>query len=218
MGSPSTTFVPHVGKAHLKSHHGQHFSDTCLTSYEVFMITALHRTLSQGKGNPAALLPSVTDKVPHDCLTLTGLLLTPWDNMQESALGNTDSSWFSDGFFFKVTMTNTELGMILQLFLILLKQHLYLWLLWLNRLNYILLHGLLFKVPLTVDMVSEELIILECCRSNMASLHVCLVTQSCLTLCNPMDCSLPSSSDHGDSPGKNTGVGCHALLQGIFPT
>ena len=33
-----------------------------------------------------------------------------------------------------------------------------------------------------------------------------------------MDCSLPGSSVHGDSPGKNTGVGCHALLQGIFPT
>ena len=33
----------------------------------------------------------------------------------------------------------------------------------------------------------------------------------------PMDCSLPGSSVHGDSPGKNTGVGCHALLQGIFP-
>ena len=29
---------------------------------------------------------------------------------------------------------------------------------------------------------------------------------------------LPGSSVHGDSPGKNTGVGCHALLQGIFPT
>ena len=27
----------------------------------------------------------------------------------------------------------------------------------------------------------------------------------------------PDSSVHGDSPGKNTGVGCHALLQGIFP-
>jgi len=25
-------------------------------------------------------------------------------------------------------------------------------------------------------------------------------------------------SVHGDSPGKNTGVGCHALFQGIFPT
>jgi len=32
-----------------------------------------------------------------------------------------------------------------------------------------------------------------------------------------MDCSPPGSSVHGDSPGKNTGVGCHALLQGIFP-
>ena len=26
---------------------------------------------------------------------------------------------------------------------------------------------------------------------------LCLVTQSCRTLCNPMDCSLPGSSDHG---------------------
>ena len=35
---------------------------------------------------------------------------------------------------------------------------------------------------------------------------------------DPMDCSPPGSSVHGDSPGKNTGEGCHALLQGIFPT
>ena len=47
---------------------------------------------------------------------------------------------------------------------------------------------------------------------------VCLVTQLCLTLCNPMDCSPPGSSVHEVSPGKNTGVGCHALFQGIFPT
>ena len=33
-----------------------------------------------------------------------------------------------------------------------------------------------------------------------------------------MDCSLPGSSVHGDSPGKNLGVCCHALLQGILPT
>ena len=33
-----------------------------------------------------------------------------------------------------------------------------------------------------------------------------------------MDCSLPGSSVLGDSPGKNNGVGCYALLQGIFPT
>ena len=33
-----------------------------------------------------------------------------------------------------------------------------------------------------------------------------------------MDYSLPRSSVHGDSPGKNTEVGCCALLQGNFPT
>ena len=32
-----------------------------------------------------------------------------------------------------------------------------------------------------------------------------------------MDCSPPGSSVLGDSPGKNTEVGCHALLQEIFP-
>ena len=39
-----------------------------------------------------------------------------------------------------------------------------------------------------------------------------------LTLCNPLNCSPPGSSIHGDSPGKYTGVGCHFLLQEIFPT
>ena len=47
---------------------------------------------------------------------------------------------------------------------------------------------------------------------------MCLVTQSCLTLRDPMDCSLPGSFVHGNSLSKNTGAGCHALLQGIFPT
>ena len=44
-----------------------------------------------------------------------------------------------------------------------------------------------------------------------------LVTRSCPTLCGPMDCDLPGSSDLGDSPGKDTEVGCHIFLQGIFP-
>ena len=50
---------------------------------------------------------------------------------------------------------------------------------------------------------------------------MCLVAQSCLTLCDPMDYRLPGSSDHGIlPPNKNTGVGgllCPPL-QGIFPT
>ena len=41
-----------------------------------------------------------------------------------------------------------------------------------------------------------------------------LVAQSCPTLCDRRDCSLSP----WNSPGKNTGVGCHSLLQGIFLT
>ena len=37
--------------------------------------------------------------------------------------------------------------------------------------------------------------------------------QSCPTFCDPMDCTPSGSSVHGDSPGKNTGVGCHFRLQ-----
>ena len=51
-----------------------------------------------------------------------------------------------------------------------------------------------------------------------AKREMCLIAQLCLTLCYPMDCSLPGSSVHGDSSGRNSGVGCHALLQRIFPT
>ena len=44
------------------------------------------------------------------------------------------------------------------------------------------------------------------------------VTQSCVTLCDPVDCSLLGFLCPWDSLGKNTGVGYHFLLQGIFPT
>ena len=44
--------------------------------------------------------------------------------------------------------------------------------------------------------------------------HVlCLVVQSCPTLCDPMDCSPPGSSVHGDSPGRNTEVGCQSRFE-----
>ena len=46
----------------------------------------------------------------------------------------------------------------------------------------------------------------------------CPLAQSRPALCHPMHGRLPGSSVHGGSPGKNTGVGCHSLLQGIFPT
>ena len=40
--------------------------------------------------------------------------------------------------------------------------------------------------------------------------------QSCLTLCGPVDCSLPGSSVHGILQARI--LGCHALLQGFFLT
>ena len=45
---------------------------------------------------------------------------------------------------------------------------------------------------------------------------MCVHVQSCLTLCDRMDCSLPGSSFPWDFPDKTTGVGCHFLLQEIF--
>ena len=57
-------------------------------------------------------------------------------------------------------------------------------------------------------------------RANISKIYsvLCLVAQSCPTLCDPMNHSPLDSSVHGNSPGQNTGVCCHALLQGIFPT
>ena len=47
---------------------------------------------------------------------------------------------------------------------------------------------------------------------------VCSVVLLGLALCGPMDCIQSGSSVHGSFSCKNTGVGCHALLQGIFLT
>ena len=72
--------------------------------------------------------------------------------------------------------------------------------------------------------ICQSLLKLMSIDSEMLSNHLilcavlCLVSQSYPTLWDPMGYSLPGSSVHGDSPGKNTGVGCHALLQRIFPT
>ena len=43
-------------------------------------------------------------------------------------------------------------------------------------------------------------------------LFLCKLIQSCPTLCDPIDGSPPGSPRPWDSPGKNTGVGCHFLL------
>ena len=57
-------------------------------------------------------------------------------------------------------------------------------------------------------------------HSGKLTFSVCvLVAQSCLTLCDPMDCMYPARLFcPWNSPGKNAGVACHSLLQRIFLT
>ena len=55
------------------------------------------------------------------------------------------------------------------------------------------------------------------CQSNVFTVSIMVYAaaksrQSCPTLCDPIDGSPPGSRPW-DSPGKNTGVGCHFLLQ-----
>ena len=45
-----------------------------------------------------------------------------------------------------------------------------------------------------------------------------LIPQSCPAVCNLMDCGLPGNFCPWNSSGKNIGMGCHFLLQWIFPT
>ena len=57
---------------------------------------------------------------------------------------------------------------------------------------------------------------------SCAYVWVCVVPQSCPTLSDPMDCSPPNPTtprllSPWDFPGKKSGLGCHFLLQSIFP-
>ena len=57
-----------------------------------------------------------------------------------------------------------------------------------------------------------------CDQEKFAEPHAGWISATvCLILCSFMDCNPPGFCPW-DSPGKNTGMGCHALLQGIFPS
>ena len=57
-------------------------------------------------------------------------------------------------------------------------------------------------------------------QALIPSVRACVLSHfNHVRLCDPMDCMQPVRLlCPWDSPGKNAGVGCHALLQGIFPT
>ena len=72
---------------------------------------------------------------------------------------------------------------------------------------------LIFPSSLSLPTPTAELFCHESHKhASISFVHVCQVAQLCLTLCHPLDCSLPGSPVHGDSSDKNTGVDFHALL------
>ena len=82
--------------------------------------------------------------------------------------------------------------------------------------------GSQFITGVTVTQYKVSFPYPSCYCSDLFYFHYCtcccfLVVQLCPTRCNHIDCSPPGSPVHGDSPSKSTGVGFHALLQGIFP-
>ena len=84
---------------------------------------------------------------------------------------------------------------------------------WLSR-SWVREHYLYFNfAPFLLKLMITPSVF--CCHLYIV---LCLVAQSCPTLCEPMYCSLLGSSVNGDNPGKKTRMGCHVLLQGIFPT
>ena len=89
----------------------------------------------------------------------------------------------------------------------------------------VMLHNLnLYSALCYISIKLEEKWIIKC---NCFRFENKEIYKKCVCVCAPHhsvisnslwphNCSLPGSSVHGDSPGKNAGVGCHALLQGIF--
>ena len=73
------------------------------------------------------------------------------------------------------------------------------------------LHGLMWPRTQGVPLPTSPgpLPLLTGCAAATAAKSL----QSCPTLCDPTDSSPPGSPHPWDSPGKNTGVGCHFLLQ-----
>ena len=61
---------------------------------------------------------------------------------------------------------------------------------------------------MSIELVMPSSHLLLCCSPSL----LLLLSQSCPTLCDPIDGSPPGSCPW-DSPDKNTGVGCHFLLQ-----
>ena len=80
------------------------------------------------------------------------------------------------------------------------------------------------RKPYFLNLPSHHLKSLDTCpgdselKTLCSTVLICLVAQSCLPLCDSMDCCPTRLLCPGDFPGNNIGVGSHSHLQGFFLT
>ena len=88
--------------------------------------------------------------------------------------------------------------------------------------SYGITSGILPSEGAVQTVITVKLLGFSLCHQawGLSSSHVMSCVSRSVVLDNlwPLDCSPPGSSVHGIFPGRSTGVGCHFLLQGIFPT
>ena len=70
------------------------------------------------------------------------------------------------------------------------------------------------QIKITLSYIISHLLKWRGCYQKYIACVCCFISESCLILYDPMDCSPRGSSVCGDSPGKNTRVGCHASPRG----
>ena len=90
----------------------------------------------------------------------------------------------------------------------------YIWIIWKQAFIFIYLF-IWFSMPCIIQGIVYIYHLANICCETFT---VCGQSLSHVQLCKSMDCGLPGSSVCGIFQAKNTGVGCHIFLQGIFLT
>ena len=88
------------------------------------------------------------------------------------------------------------------------------WVLWVCLMNYLNWGWFGGTSQLTIGVEREDGLLCPVCPLKLNSWPKCLI--DVLLKMNVQ--RIPRTGNWKDSLGKNTGVGCHALLKGIFPT
>ena len=74
-----------------------------------------------------------------------------------------------------------------------------------------------YRLEKNVYKISNSCFVFRACEEALKREMWKFIAKSCLTLCAPVDCSPPRLLYPWGFPGKNTGMGCHFLLQRIVP-